>query len=146
MLPGLTAHAFQLRSQHRHALHPIDAALQYHRAQAEILGEEDHGNVVDEESLLAQGKRGGAEHQIYHDQDTGRWIKRLFAIREVAKSDTGAEPGRAWLKAEVENYWSHRKPLIAILQYITRFQHSLPSWEQDANTASLLAGALENDH
>jgi len=70
----------------------------------------------------------------------------LFAIREVAMSDHGVEPGRAWLKAEVENYWAHRKTLIAILQYLARFQHSLPTWETDSKAASLLAGALENDH
>jgi len=37
-LVSLTHHAFQLRSQHRHALHPIEAALQYHRASPEGSG------------------------------------------------------------------------------------------------------------
>jgi len=133
----LTLQAFQLRSQHCHALHPVDTALQYYRAQAEFPGEEghggggfeqaeahyragaqglrlseipqlaqqlreltrlgpldragrkalrkwaeDHAHVFDEEYFFrhweAQGKRGGAEHQVYHDQDAGRWIKRLY--------------------------------------------------------------------
>jgi len=133
----LTLQAFQLRSQHRHAVHPIESALQYHRADAEISGEEGHGGcgfeeaeahyragsqglrlseipqlaqqlrelsrlgpvdragrkairkwaehhayVFDEGRFLlhweAQGKRGGAEHQVYHDQETGRWFKRLY--------------------------------------------------------------------
>lgn len=26
----------------------------------------------------AQGRRGGAEHQVYHDQELGRWFKRLY--------------------------------------------------------------------
>ena len=43
-LPVLTLQAFQLRSQHHHALHPIEAALQYHRADAEILGEKGYGS------------------------------------------------------------------------------------------------------
>lgn len=136
-LPVLTLQAFQLRSQHHHALHPIEAALQYHRADAEIPGEEGHGclgfeqaeahyragaqglrlpeipqlaqqlrelsrlgpvdragrkalrkwaeeygHVIDEDHFFrlweAQGKRGGAEHQVYHDQESGRWIKRLY--------------------------------------------------------------------
>lgn len=136
-LPVLTLQAFQLRSQHRHALHPIEAALQYHRADAEIPGEEGHGGCGFEEAEAhyragaqglrlseipqlaqqlrelsrlgpvdragrkalrkwaedsghvfdgnyflshweAQGKRGGAEHQVYHDQETGRWFKRLY--------------------------------------------------------------------
>jgi hypothetical protein len=136
-LPDLTIQAFQLRSQHRYALHPIEAALQYHRAHAEIPGEEghggcgfeeaeahyragaqgirlpeipqlaqqlrelsrlgpvdragrksprkwaeEHGHVFDEDRFLRhwidQGKRGGAEHQVYYDPKTGRWFKRLY--------------------------------------------------------------------
>lgn len=134
---GLISQAFQLRSQGHHAVHPIEAAFQYHRAEAEVPGEEGHGGLGFEEAeahyragaqglrlseipqlpqqlrelsrlgpfdragrkLLrkwaeacghifddaqfsrnwnAQGKRGGAEHQVYHDQEAGRWIKRLY--------------------------------------------------------------------
>jgi hypothetical protein len=43
---------------------------------------EAHGVGVDERSFRqnweAQGKLGGAEHQVYHDEDKGRWFKRLF--------------------------------------------------------------------
>lgn len=49
-LPGLTLQAFQLRSQHRQALHPVEATLQYHRAQAEVPGEEGHGGIDFEEA------------------------------------------------------------------------------------------------
>ncbi len=134
---GLISAAFQLRSQHRYALHPVEAALQYHRAAAEIPGEEghgargfeqaeaiyrtgtqglrlpeipqlpqqlrelsqlgavdragrktlrkwveDHGYAFDETRFSrcweAQGKRGGAEHQVFYDAETGRWFKRLY--------------------------------------------------------------------
>ena len=136
-LPVLTVQAFQLRSRHHYALHPIEAALQYHRASAEIPGEEshdsfgfaaseahyrtgaqgirlpeipqlpqqlrelsrltsvdragrkvlrkwaeNHAHVFDEDRFFQpwtiQGKRGGAEHQVHHDQQAGRWIKRLY--------------------------------------------------------------------
>ena len=136
-LPVLTLQAFQLRSHQRHALHPVEAALQYHRAEAGLSVEEGHGgfgfeaaeahyragaqgirlseipqlpqqlrelsrlgpgdragrkalrkwaedcdHVFDGEHFFrlwtAQGKRGGAEHQVYYDPDTGRWIKRLY--------------------------------------------------------------------
>lgn len=87
--------------------------------------------------LLRAGEDAFSESLLRHT---------LFAIREVAKSDQGSEPGRAWLKAEVKDYWSHRKTLIAILQYLSRFHHTLPNWDQDAKAAALLAGALENDH
>lgn len=87
--------------------------------------------------LLRAGEDAFSESLLRHT---------LFAIREVAKCDQGSEPGRAWLKAEVKDYWSHRKTLIAILQYLSRFHHTLPNWQSDAKAAILLAGALENDH
>lgn len=43
---------------------------------------EQHGVIFDESAFLTswkqQGKRGGAEHHVYHDQDKGRWFKRLY--------------------------------------------------------------------
>jgi putative DNA methylase len=87
--------------------------------------------------LLRAGEDAFSESLLRHT---------LFAIREVAKADQGSEPGRAWLKAEVKDYWSHRKTLIALLQYLSRFHHTLPNWQSDAKAAALLAGALENDH
>jgi hypothetical protein len=49
-LASLTSQAFQLRYNHHHALHPVEAALQYHRASAEISGEEGHGGCGFEEA------------------------------------------------------------------------------------------------
>ena len=133
----LTSHALRLRSRGHYALHPVEAALQYFRAEAEVAGDKGHGGcgfeeaeahyragaqglrlfeipqlpqhlrelsrlgsgdragrkalrkwaeecglVFDEGSFFrtwqAQGKRGGAEHQVYHDQEVGRWFKRLY--------------------------------------------------------------------
>jgi hypothetical protein len=43
---------------------------------------EDTGRVIDEAEFFrrwqAQGERGGAEHQVYHDEGCGRWFKRLY--------------------------------------------------------------------
>ncbi|PAW71383.1 MAG: hypothetical protein B9S30_00990 [Verrucomicrobiia bacterium Tous-C5FEB] len=40
------------------------------------------GHVFDEATFFRnweeQGKRGGAEHQVFHDQESGRWFKRLY--------------------------------------------------------------------
>jgi hypothetical protein len=136
-LHDLTLHAFQLRSNHKYALHPVEAVIQYFRAKADTSGQEGHGcisfeeaetqyrrgaqglrlpeipqlpqqlrelsrlssvdragrksvrswaekwgYVLDEAQFLsnwgAQGKRGGAEHQVYYDQNSGRWFKRLY--------------------------------------------------------------------
>lgn len=143
MMPGeipdsdtLTRAAFRCRREGRYAAHPVEAALRYHRSQAEESGEESHGVLDFEsaESLYRQGaqgirlseapqlarsipelsrlgavdhaarthlrrwveahgpvyeesrfvaaweaqdRRGGAEHHVHHDQEEGRWFKRL---------------------------------------------------------------------
>lgn len=133
----LLSQALQLLSQHRYALHPVEAVVQHFRAQADSscqqghgelrfeqaeahyragaqglrlseipqlpqqlrelsrlsavdragrkvlrLWAEESGSVIDEERFFqrweAQGKRGGAEHQVYYDEQCGRWFKRLY--------------------------------------------------------------------
>lgn len=155
-LASLTSQAFQLRCHQHHALHPVEAALQYHRASAEISGEEGHGGcgfeeaeahyragaqglrlseipqlpqqlrelsrlssvdragrsalrkwaqeqdlVFDETRFFQrweiQGKRGGVEHQVYYDAETGRWFKRLY--HGVNSSTLGDYLGRMRLHA-----------------------------------------------
>jgi len=43
---------------------------------------EDKGQVIDEAEFFqrwqVQGKRGGAEHQVYYDEESRRWFKRLY--------------------------------------------------------------------
>ncbi len=43
---------------------------------------EEQGHVFDESLFFQrweeQGKRGGAEHQVYYDPESGRWFKRLY--------------------------------------------------------------------
>lgn len=43
---------------------------------------EDQGHVIEEAAFFRrwhdQGQRGGAEHQVYHDEALGRWFKRLY--------------------------------------------------------------------
>ena len=129
-IAGLISRALKIRSLGRHALHPVEAVVQYHRDSAEIPGEEGHGGsdfeqaeaqyragaeglrlseipqlprrlrelsrlstvdragrrtlrrwveetgrVIDEVGFFrrwhAQGDRGGAEHQVYHDEECG---------------------------------------------------------------------------
>ena len=155
-LVSLTSQAFQLRCHQHHALHPVEAALQYHRASAEISGEEGHGgrgfeeaeahyragaqglrlseipqlpqqlrelsrlssvdragrsalrkwaqeqDLVFEETCFfecweIQGKRGGVEHQVYYDAETGRGYKRRY--RGVNSSTLGDYLGRMRLHA-----------------------------------------------
>ena len=42
---------------------------------------DSHGPILEESTFItaweAQGQRGGAEHHVHHDQEQGRWFKRL---------------------------------------------------------------------
>lgn len=137
LLDKLISQALELRSNLHYALHPIEAVVQYHRAEADLpcdqgdgglrfeqaeahyrsgaqglrLSEipqlprqlrelsrlarvdregryalrkwaEASGHLIDEAEFFrqwnAQGKRGGAEHQVYYDERSGRWFKRLY--------------------------------------------------------------------
>ncbi|MDM8541738.1 DUF1156 domain-containing protein [Desulfococcaceae bacterium HSG9] len=71
----------------------------------------------------------------------------LFAIHESVQSED-ARQGLHWFHNEVDNYWNQRKLIIAILKYLAASIHipHMPHWEQDADAALRLAGAVENDH
>jgi adenine-specific DNA methylase len=69
----------------------------------------------------------------------------LFAVHE-ARQEGDAQAGRMWLRNEVEGYWSHRKKLIEILEYLAAMGRASEYWEEDAKAARLVAGAVENDH
>ncbi len=70
----------------------------------------------------------------------------LFAIRQTRmENDTSA--GKVWLRG-LANYWDRRKDIIGILFYLAALGSSdiMPQWHEDAKSARLLAGAVEQDH
>ena len=69
----------------------------------------------------------------------------LFAVHE-ARQEGDAQAGRMWLRNEVNGYWSHRKKLIEILDYLAAMGRASAYWAEDAEAARLVAGAVENDH
>jgi putative DNA methylase len=71
----------------------------------------------------------------------------LFAVHETVREEDARE-GLKWFHAEVENYWNRRRLIIEILKYLSTTAHipHMPHWEKDADAASRLAGAVENDH
>ena len=69
----------------------------------------------------------------------------LFAVHE-ARQEGDAQAGRMWLRNEVEGYWSHRKKLIEILDYLAAMGRASAYWEEDSKAARLVAGAVEHDH
>jgi len=70
----------------------------------------------------------------------------LFSVHEVTRTEEVKE-GLNYLRAEVPNYWSKRKLLIALLDYVIRFEsiEHMPHWQEDVQASKLLAGAIEND-
>jgi hypothetical protein len=51
--------------------------------------------------------------------------------------------GKSFLAERLRGARSYDR--IALLQYLTGFQHSLPTWQTDSKATALLVGALEND-
>ena len=71
----------------------------------------------------------------------------LFAVKEVTAAEGSTTPGRQWLRTELaDRYWQNRKTILEILHYLARLEHTVARWDQDAASARLLAGAVENDH
>jgi adenine-specific DNA methylase len=68
----------------------------------------------------------------------------LFAVHE-ARKENDAQAGRLWLRNEVSAYWTERKKLIEILRYFAAMHPASPHWEEDADVARLVAGAVTND-
>jgi len=68
-------------------------------------------------------------------------------LHESVRSEDPKQ-GVNWLKTEVSNYWDKRKLIIEILNYLARLIHMphMPHWEQDADVAERLSGAVKNDH
>jgi hypothetical protein len=69
----------------------------------------------------------------------------LAAVREVSESGSVVH-AMAWLKDRdhVADYWRRRELIADILAYLTRLP--MEHWQEDAESARLLAGAIINDH
>mgnify|MGYP000887324829 CR=1 FL=1 len=70
----------------------------------------------------------------------------LFAVRQAVEEEDAAA-GRVWLRT-LPDYWGKRREIIAILRYLATLSLSetMPQWEEDAETARILAVAVEGDH
>jgi len=71
----------------------------------------------------------------------------IFAVYESVVAED-ARNGLNWLKTEVGDYWNQKKTIVVVLRYLATMAHHehAPHWEIDAETAAVLAGAVENDH
>ncbi len=71
----------------------------------------------------------------------------LFAVAQTVKSEDTRE-GLNYLKTELPDYWAMRERIVHIIDYLSipRGIAGMEHWRKDANAASLLAGAVRNDH
>jgi adenine-specific DNA methylase len=71
----------------------------------------------------------------------------LFAVAQVSKSEETRE-GLNYLKTELPDYWASREKISHILDYLAGLKNvsTVEHWHKDAASASLLLGAVRNDH
>lgn len=51
-----------------------------------------------------------------------------------------------WIREVLQDtYWDVRTTLVALLNYISQFRHTLPHWREDAENAEVLAQLIQND-
>lgn len=71
----------------------------------------------------------------------------LFAVYRVDK-DNEVNLGLNWFHTELVDYWTMREKIVKILEYLALIGNikGMEHWKEEAHTASLLAGAVRNDH
>ena len=77
------------------------------------------------------------------DQDGTLVRHALYAVWRATETGEVAE-SLTWLRTELPDYWHQRESLTAVLRYFARVD--IDHWRQDATAATLVAGAVENDH
>ena len=69
----------------------------------------------------------------------------LFAVYKTAEEED-PNPGRTYLKQEVDDYWGKRQTILSLLSYIhTRPSAGMAHWQKDAEAAHLLYGSIQGD-
>ena len=135
-----TSQAFELRYQQRYALHPVEAALQYHRASAEISGEVGHGGCGFEEAEAhyragAQGLRLSEIPQLPQQ------------LRELSRLSSVDRAGRRALRKWAQEQGLDSKAVILIgmpphKDLATEYDHY--TWFMAASRARQLLAVIES--
>lgn len=104
------------------------------------------GNVQANSTRVKTAEEFGTS-QMSGNEGFDRSILRhlLYSIHTSLK-DENPENGRNYLKTEMgSTYWAQRQTMIALLQYMARFEHSIKHRAEEFKMATLLAGLLQND-
>lgn len=135
--PDLTSQALQLRSSGHYALHSVESALQYLRAEAEIRGEKCHGGYGFEEAEAhyRAGAQGLRLSEIPQPPQHLRELSRLGSVDRAGRKSLrkGAELGQVPRKAKLlqtdfENFFSAGTIIVPPVRYIQEHHLKLNSW------------------
>ena len=95
------------------------------------------------ETRLKTASEFGRQH--LGDSPFGSSLVRhaLYAVWQTTETEDVAD-SLTWLRTELADYWPRREALVDVLRYLgtTDVHH----WRDDAKSARLVAGAVENDH
>ncbi len=71
----------------------------------------------------------------------------LFGIYQTVQEDE-VNVGLNWFRTELSDYWASREKIIKVLEYLATIGNvrGMEHWHKEAHAASLLAGAVRNDH
>ena len=70
----------------------------------------------------------------------------LFICHEEGGEDGDFCRAVVWIREILKDtYWDVRATLVALLNYISQFRHTLPQWREDAENAEVLAQLIQND-
>jgi hypothetical protein len=83
-------------------------------------------------------------------------VRHVLAAVYQARKQENAQAGRNYLRTELTlygaaparfDYWTERKRIVALLDYLGRLRHvsTMPEWQADATYSHLVSGAVFND-
>lgn len=94
------------------------------------------------ETRLKTASEFGRQH-LGDSRFAGLVRHALYAVWRATETEDVAD-SLVWLRTELADYWPRREALVGLLRYLAAIQ--IGHWRDDAQSARLVAGAVENDH
>ncbi|WP_245536796.1 DUF1156 domain-containing protein [Turneriella parva] len=83
--------------------------------------------------------------QMTGDGFNSSTLRHLLYAINISVAEENPEVGRNYLRSELPDFWSRRQNIIKLLEYLSRFEHSVRHRSAEFKMAGLLAGVLTND-
>ena len=94
--------------------------------------------------VLAIAERDGAASDLHRREVAEKPVDRPIDLSAPAVWRPAGGFNAVRLAAELDEYWSRKEALAAVLSYLATVD--IDHWRDDATAARLVAGAVENDH